>query len=217
MKKFKHKETDYVAIKSQNSLNYAVTGPSICFNLPSNIVETGSDWVEIKEKLASSLNPDSMQATRISDGRIFTLRDMVRGQIASNVWVEGPILSFEWEEAAYDVRLMAQVGVHKIALEHLEKAILTTTDGVSIFDADTVVHCILGTGWIPSSNRVGFYLIRKDRKFFSTKEARLDYIARNKPLFSLEDIYDSAHLSVLEAGNLIIKAKEKLKENDSNL
>lgn len=224
MRKYKHKATGCIAIKSEGHLNYVVTGPTMSFNAPSGIIESGDDWEEVKEEGKSTyyyLHPGNIKATRSNDGTVFQLRDIVRGQIASNVWEEGPILSFEWEEAAYDVRLMAQVGVYKVALEHLEKPVHITTDGVCLYNKSYVIYALNKQSWGICEGKIGELNLTDNSyqtwRTFSTKEARLDYIAENKPLFCVEDIYDSVHLSALEAGNLIIKAKEKLKANDSNL
>lgn len=215
MKKYKHKATGCIAIRTEGHLNYIVTGPTLSFNAPSSIIESGDDWEEVK----GSETPKVETHAKRHDGVVFELRDIVRGQVASNLWEEGPILSFEWiHPTVYGLKLAAQVGIYKIDIDNLQKAITTTADGVSIFDATKPVFAVDKRFW---STFLCVASVAKnisgDGLYFSTKEARLDYIARNRPLLSLEDIHDNAHLSVSEAYNLTIKAKEKLKANDSNL
>jgi hypothetical protein len=218
MKKYKHKITGCTVINTNPGTNYIGTGPTLSFNIPALIVESGNDWEEQKEEDSGYyLAPGGTKATRSSDNAIFHIRDIVRGQVSSNTFETGPIMSFVWGDVYCRNNLFAQIGIYKIDLNDLEKVKYITEDGVFIFEEETVVHSVYLSNWLTSSNIVTIYAKSGNRKIFSTKEARLNYIARNKPILSLNDMHEEIHLSALEAHKLIVKVKEKLKADDSNL
>lgn len=101
----------------------------------------------------------------------------------------------------------------------VEEPLLITEDGVVIFDRHQVLYAVNISNWIACSTKVsawGDITGGKEYswKFFSTKEARLNYMASTENLFTIAEVVGlryHTHSEVLE------KAKKKLKANDSNL
>ena len=75
--------------------------------------------------------------------------------------------------------------------EEVKEPILTTEDGVDLYEGDRVYFYI---NIITKSSILDTKLMSfppsKDFKYFSTKEAAEDYVKLNKPVFSRKDLLD---------------------------
>lgn len=216
--KYKHKKTGCEVSPSNDGIYYRTPqGPVL---LPKNMVEDTSDW-EVVEEPAAYVRLGDTKAIRLSDNMEFSLRDVVRTFAGAydEEEIMHPILSFEWIKVGNRSVLTAQVGIYKVDLDRLEKAILTTADGVHVFDPSQIVYSI-STIWIAShmqARAVQWFLPENMKRIFSTKEARLEYMAMNKPVLTLAEIEEPSAIMHSKWIDMKIKAKEKLKRNDSNL
>lgn len=100
-----------------------------------------------------------------------------------------------------------------------EEPLLITEDKVEIFDKQQELYAVNINNWLISSTKVGGWVDPTGGReygwrFFSTKEKRLGYIANERRLFTIEEVVS---LRYHTQGEILDKAKKKLKANDSNL
>lgn len=212
--KYVHKRTgvlvELVELNCSTKFYRPETGVTNHECVPIWIVENSTDWVQVKEEPKYKM-VGNFKALRVSDGVEFNLRDVVRQVHGGDT--TGPILAFEWVKLGGTDLLVAQVGIYKLTLDNIEKAMLVTEDGVAVFDTSTTIywlHKILlayGEGLVKYYDPGDRYLV------FSTKEARLHYMAIHKPILSVLEANDAKSKNI----SLVIAAKEKLRANDSNL
>lgn len=220
--KYKHKETG-IEVELMESNGISFYRPNIGLivvsqQIPTWVVENGNDWGKVEDDPKYKMLGTNM-AMRASDGVEFSLRETVRTFIGAydEEEVVGQILSFEWLKLPNI--LTAQVGKYKIDLNRLEKSILVTGDGIPVFDPKQVVYYV-NTQWGVSnmySKDAAKFLPDNMKRVFSTKEARLEYMAMNKLILTLAEIEEPSTIMRSKWIEIKIKAKEKLKQNDSSL
>lgn len=114
--------------------------------------------------------------------------------------------------------------------ERIEEPLLVTEDRVDIFDKKQDLYAINITNWIVCTTMIAAWAIPDGGRevgwrFFSTKEARLQYMVENKAVLTLAEIksrlveygMDKGHSTVAIRAKLTEVTREKLKANDSNL
>lgn len=220
--KYKHKKTGIIFENNLRIPNgrYPYVSEDAKHTLPSWVIEDSNDWEKVEEAPRYKTLSNNM-AMRVVDGVEFSLRETVRAFAGAydEEEVIGQILFFEWVGSSQGLILAAQVGKYKIDLNGLEKSILVTGDGMPVFDPKKVVYYV-NTQWGVSnmySKDVVKFLPDNMKRVFSTKEARLEYMAMNKPILTLAEIEDPGTIMRSKWIEIKIKAKEKLKQNDSSL
>lgn len=111
--------------------------------------------------------------------------------------------------------------------EEMKEPVFITEDGVAFHSSDVHVYAvhirnwtsfrvkILSTSFFQNANHYGW-------KYFSTEEARLDYIVNHRPCLNFIDIRNALSIYGMSPTSSIYRIieeaiKEKLKANDSNL
>jgi hypothetical protein len=166
--------------------------------------DCGGNWLESTEKViekdyeilsqVTKYNPlDDYKASgtkihsvkRLSDGEVFTVGDLITGHSYTDVRV------IEKIKIRYDgsIELEQKHGDTKLAYATKAKnPIFLTHDGKDIFEGDKVWHvnkdALYHSFLIPVSGTKFFSDINA---YFLTQEAALDYIEKNKVLFTTED------------------------------
>jgi len=113
--------------------------------------------------------------------------------------------------------------------DKLDAVIFTTDDGVDIYDKDQELYCYNEqSGTTGNTRYIGTHVAQSGAprygwKYFSTKEARLSYMASKKPVLTVEDIllevmkwHGKMDGSTMKQ-RLMERITIKLKNNDSNL
>lgn len=79
--------------------------------------------------------------------------------------------------------------------------ILTTEDGAKCYDGERVLHGLRITNWNTATKEVKHIdqTVKYD-KWFSTQEARTEYIKHNKPCLSRADVRNILNISVRQVG-----------------
>lgn len=100
-----------------------------------------------------------------------------------------------------------------------EEPLLVTEDKVEIFDKQQELHAVNINNWLVSPTKIGGWGDPTGGKeygwiFFSTKAARLDYIANHRAMFSCDEVRLFRYHTCAEVLEI---AKKKLRENDSDL
>lgn len=103
--------------------------------------------------------------------------------------------------------------------EIVEEPLLTTEDKVEIFDKQQELYAVNINNWLASTTKIGGWADSTGGReygwrFFSTKEKRLEYMANGRSLFTVEEVVS---LRYHTQGEILDRAKKKLKANDSNL
>lgn len=134
---------------------------------------------------------------RLSDGEIFTVGDILdNGNILKEFELINNVLKCWYINPSYYTHIKkgpnGQPGNMNwdaiIDIQKLKQPILTTEDGVNIYEGDEVT-------WLYSTNleiagtRKADSTMNKSLKYFLTKEKAEEYILMNKPCLSLNDIF----------------------------
>lgn len=113
----------------------------------------------------------------------------------------------------------------------IKEPLFTTDDGVPIYDNKQTVYCVSTASWTTSpytaGQTCGPNVASKQYgwKYFSTKEARLEFIVQNKPVLTFRELKEmiekdthgwNTYISTL-MDKVSEKIVEKLKQNDSHL
>jgi hypothetical protein len=127
---------------------------------------------------------------RLSDGKVFTVGDKVvhtntvtnKNAIIESFRILSNGVWFKCNN--YDVPMCY---IKKL----IEKPLLTTEDGVDIFEGDNVYFVKLSDWKIYFYDSIDSNIVRSNQiKDFSTKKAAEEYILMNKPCLSITDIYE---------------------------
>jgi len=115
---------------------------------------------------------------RLSDGEIFTCDDNTNGGIIKSISIVGSTLEFKVNGSCF-----------LDGLVKLKEPLLTTEDGVDIFEGD-VYHVVNSYNLQYCSTQSHGHNSKIPYKTFSTKEAAEEYILMNKPCnLSISDIF----------------------------
>lgn len=220
--KYRHKKSGIIFENNPRIPNerYPYVSEDAKHTLPSWVIEDSNDWEKVGEAPRYKTLSNNM-AVRVVDGVEFSLRETVRAFAGAydEEEVIGQILSFEWITSAQGLILTAQVGKYKVDLNRLEKSVLITGDGIPVFYPEYIVYTV-SPNWCTShmqARAAEKFLPENMKRVFSTKEARLEYMAMNKPILTLAEIEEPSTIMRSKWTEMKIKAKEKLKANDSNL
>jgi hypothetical protein len=160
------------------------------YNYSTKHVENNPEyWEEVLEKdyqvLISRVVPQEiLSVKRLSDGEVFTVGDLIKTPYTDCT----PIIGFNTK---YSTEYFIEVPTGFTRLLSLEKAkqpIFLTHDGKDIFPEDTVWYVNkenLYYDYIKAYPEVKFN--SEIRAYFLTEEAAVDYIKKNKVLFTTED------------------------------
>ena len=192
-KKYKHKKTDFVAIKvvypgEPHIPNvYRVDSKGYGCFIPADIVEHGNDWELIEEKKPKQFVTFDMVTVR-EPHCMFHVH--FNGEISS-VTVE-EVLGMYAVTRPYEERTYASYdkAVEYAKILKKPKVILTTQDGIDITDRYQTIY-ILKPDW--GLEHLSAQLITNDYyrdlcKLFSSEAKRDDYILENKPCMSLHEV-----------------------------
>lgn len=204
MRKFKHKTTGYIATETNSEKNYKVSEPKN-FTIPKWIIENSEDWEEIKEfpKIISLQHINRLKiitdkkdieawledyGTRfwqiyqvaVSENEVFTLGDKVTYNYKDNYapWVIDNFL------LRSDGKILARSKSNSICeiVSEIKKApepLFVTEDGIEIYNEHTLVFGV-NKDWIAYGTEFAS-MSNKNNKYFSTKKAAEEYVAKNKP------------------------------------
>lgn len=214
MKKYKHKLTGDIAIKSAES--YFLTTVKYNTNIPANIIENSNDWEEIIEKDYEILSfvdisklvkkEDGLfyrentqnkgvredqishfrinSVKRLSDGETFTLSDKVK---QSNVIHNNTftITGFEFDVNKEHLLAVGNGGIKISKIEKIKPVLFTTEDGKEIFEGDTIFP-VTDTFELLSTDLAS----RKDVgvRCFLIKEEAEEFVVMHKPCLSINDV-----------------------------
>jgi hypothetical protein len=173
--------------------------------------------------LSSSLHK-ILSVKRLSDGEIFTVGDKIKG------WGETPIIEIKKFEIDYfdNTRITAYhyngYGVGINSWEKIKQTLFTTEDGVEITDEKQTLYAVLTKAqWQTKEDTVKRMRERSQFskplnnswKYFSTNEARTDYILMNEPILSVNDVFKQDILNTFDGITILKKdvielAKSKL-------
>jgi hypothetical protein len=146
--------------------------------------------------VASVVSKDNiLKVKRLSDGEVFTLGDRVHfgenGIITKfNIILNTLLINIDYDKGLGN-------GYNNVGINAIKKRkiILTTEDGVDIFEGDRVAsinkHTFLPRGY-------GRPVLNPEPNtflYFSTKEKAEEYIRWNKPVLSMKDVKESVHLN----------------------
>lgn len=100
-----------------------------------------------------------------------------------------------------------------------EEPLLVTDDAVKIYNKWQTLYAVNVTNWLSRDTKIDDWGVPDGGKeygwkFFSTKEARLTYIANTKTIFTCNEV---GVLRYHTCSEVLEMAKKKLRENDSNL
>ena len=140
----------------------------------------------ISYSLAECLNLNfSIHKVEREDGVIFevgkTYHNVMLGNITISKFTIDANVIMVWMEGRSDLPA-CQIS----SLQPIATTILTTHDGVQVFEGDKTVFGV--------NLKYGLYGIKSsiallpEGKYFSTEQAAQTYIAENKPMFSLKDV-----------------------------
>lgn len=215
MKTYRHKITGFTAVETTTEKNYKVTEPRH-FTIPKWVVENSIDWELIEEpkkdwKILSYSSPVTIKSImRLSDGEVFSVGDYIEGHT-------NPITCIDITSKSHELPFF-HCGNYGTALliANKRKALFTTEDGVDIKEGDRF-------WFIPQSHnnftQIGKLIASKGAVAenaiarFSTENAAKEYIAYNKPRFSLNEIIKMASpIKFTETflGNLESKIKSEI-------
>lgn len=132
---------------------------------------------------------------RLSDGEIFTIGDKIQNGEAAKL-LDITIKNFDVND---EYLVITTSGSSKLkSIEHRKQPILTTEDGVDIFEGDPYTFI-----WVQSpargQNTFKPYEVKKafleeddswseDARYFSSKEKAEDYVFLNTPSLSIQDL-----------------------------
>jgi hypothetical protein len=118
---------------------------------------------------------------RTSDGEVFSIGDLVKNNKVKAT-IEGFIKKFEIDEEGN--LLVHYNGFDELGdIDKIEQPILTTEDGVDIYEGDAVFETIDNDKVFEVSFTKNSIMTGKNsRKYFSTEEKAEEYILMNKPL-----------------------------------
>lgn len=183
--------------------------------IPKNIVEQGNDWEKIEDKPKNYTVSNGKAVCTNCNGVEFKLRDIVHAETFPHSYRGEAILSFYERELTDKWVLIAQLPGDDINVDVLKKALFTTVDGVHVFDENTPLYMVSDSGKTTANAARAWDAYGKPWKCFSSKEARLTYMSMHIPVLTVKEIFDIAKSH--RDSELIIRAKDKLKANDSNL
>lgn len=170
---------------------------------PKDIVEGSNDWEEIKEE------PVVEKEERIFRELVFNLLCTIE----------------EYTSVYGRVTEYLNTLVMESKEQPKEKPLLVTEDGVSIYDEEQLLWSLREHDWFktemfckfPVKGKLDNPIRWKEFKWFSTEQARQDYIILNKPVLSLSDIqgvlskcHIILHRSTQEAIDTLVKSKLKI-------
>jgi hypothetical protein len=216
MKTYRHKQTGKTVILNEfemYSVNGKHSGKSIDF-VPKWVVENSSDWELVEEpkkdwKILSYSSPVTIKSImRLSDGEVFSVGDYIEGHT-------NPITCIDVTSKSHELPFF-HCGNYGTALliANKRKALFTTEDGVDIKEGDRF-------WFIPQSHnnftQIGKFIASKGVVAenaiarFSTENAAKEYIAYNKPRFSLNEIKNIRTEIGSFGGTLINKLEQIIK------
>lgn len=192
MKKYKHKQTGQVVTKGKDGLYHSKHGG---YTLQRWIFENSNDWEEVKGfgDVITSFNLGEPLFTTVDGLKIYRGQDVTLYIIDGEGYKTVDVENFNEEDAkvaerykcfANKIFLAEQIEKNKI------KPILITNDGKRIYEESEKIYAVLAkANWaqekIPACNAT---YRNEDWKYFSTPEARINYIKQNKPTISIADI-----------------------------
>lgn len=174
---------------------------------------TDISWGAIEEYMLNFVNSDPSDCIiysvkRLSDGEIFTIGDRCiwQGTGASDT---GCVLKIEVKSDGVYLS-NGSCNFHFSRVNKLKKISCTTVDGKEIFEGEEIWY--VSCDFKVYSNKVNLFYSEKNYKYFSTKEAAEEYVIRNKPCLSLEEvekvlIKESGIISVIRSLKELIKNK----------
>jgi hypothetical protein len=210
--------------KEYEILSFASTeGYTLCV-LSRNENGTFGGFDAYEHSLLSSSLHKILSVKRLSDNEIFTVGDKIGWGVTGNY--ETNLKGFEIKEGKLfikyghrdfndSVSFKGAVNLHK----KLKTPLFTTEDGVAITDENQTLYAVLTKAqWQTREDTVKRMRERSSYstplnptwKYFSTDEARQDYILKNKPLLSVNDICGLWVINYAERESLSKLAKSKL-------
>ena len=152
------------------------------------------DWA--KESFLKNNVEEIYSVKRLSDGEIFTIGDKVMFSAKSGCTLKGPITSFGIDS---DYGIVVNYtdkskgyGHHSNYLHNAEKPLFVTEDGIGVYENNNIYVVRPNfTIWYTTvkTNILNFI---NEYKIFSTEKSAEEYIIRNKPCLSLNDILINA-------------------------
>jgi len=138
---------------------------------------------------------------RLSDGEVFTIGDNYNlGTIQEiELTKDGTLWFHNGKKSKSGLFVTIKV----------KQPLFTTEDGVDIFDLvkDEFYYVTKSQFSLVKRAMKGFYYEPEKEWYFSTKEAAQDYIIRNKPCFSYNDVVNKYSMSFIHQSILYEKAK----------
>lgn len=129
---------------------------------------------------------------RLSDGEVFQIGDEVVNNQTKNSGNVKKIYIDSSKELRFEGNIAERHAFSWFfnSVSHAPKreVLFTTEDGVDIFDRFQIIHVVNSDMALTSDFNSRFRLNANGLKYFSTKEAAEEYIWKNKPVFSYNDL-----------------------------
>lgn len=229
MRKFKHKKTGDVAVKSAES--YFLNTVKYNTNIPANIIENSSDWEEVIEKdyriisittntfmglTYSGLDIQAFEEnyTGTKNWSIHSIKNLKTDEIftVEDETTKGKIIRIEICENTFGLYTDLHDcwnGLNTIS-KVKRKPLFKTEDGVDMYVGDeywflTTMRGLVNLTVLPKHEPSEF---KDNMKRFSTEKAGKDYLLMNTPCLSINDVMK--HLG-FELEDMFI-SKEQLKD-----
>lgn len=173
----KKKEWEIVYYKTTHNIGFLIHG----------MLVNKKNYDKVNKTIEFSKYTEIESVKRLSDNTIFSIGDkVINPKLKSNATFT--IIKFELDCDCEHMLALGgggAIGIHKI--EKYKEPILTTEDGVNLFQGDEFWHVDTyfcgGKGVLNNT-----FKPLKGYKHFSTKKAAKDWIEMNKPQFSKNDL-----------------------------